>query len=233
MFEYGRVFVAGRAGRPYSFCMRHFILPALVLLLGLGCEPAEFSPDTADPVADTGRDDTDPPGPTARGVQIGSEGIVTVCGVREIDGAQTPAGFGDTAAALSAALLGEFSGSLGSSPASLSLTATGFSEISGSDCPTVFAAALSGGLDASPELSGSAQGWALIEPGSTAVFTVWSSDWQGSAAPVFDLADFDTVQVRIDGTVDTMGVDATVSFEGCTGSECSLEDYGNLIAAPL
>jgi len=233
MFDIGTVSVATNEEASYSLHMRRIFLPVLVLFVGLGCEPAEFNPDSVDPEVEPDPSDTGSPGPTPRGVQIGSEGILTECGLRDIGGSETPPGFADSAEALAGALLGDFSGTLGPAAATVSLSATGFSAITGSGCPEVFAASLTGDLDASPELSGSLGGWALIQPGSTAVFTVWSSDWQGTASPRFDPADFDTVQLRVDGDLDASGIDASVVFEGCTGANCSTEDYGNLFAAPL
>ncbi len=192
--------------------------------------------DTDPPSNDTDTDlDTDTPPPTVQGVQIGSEGIITTCAQRTVQDADTPAGFDLTAGDLRGLLSGTDTGVLspdGAADVALGLQAQAGDVVAfdGPGCPDTVGIPLTLTVAADPALTASPAGWALIDPDGTGLFAAWDADWVGDAEPMFDPADYDTVELRVDGTVDAnrfaRGID--VGFEGCTAGVCDLEAYGTI-----
>jgi hypothetical protein len=208
---------------------------SLALALGLACDATSngFTTDTdgTPTVVDTG--DPPPPPPTPRGVQIGSEGILTDCTQRTLADADQPAGFDTTAGALRTQLSITATGNVNpndgnSAPLQLGVEAGPVIAFDGAGCPETVALPLSLSIDAAPALTATPAGWALVEPDGTGVFAAWAPDWDGSAEPDFEAGDYDTVALRVDGTIeDTAFVRlADLGFEGCTAGACDLAPYG-------
>ncbi|MCB9674108.1 MAG: hypothetical protein H6737_03275 [Alphaproteobacteria bacterium] len=216
--------------------MKRIALVSSVLLFGLACDPAGFDPDPVDPVGDTDTDtdvrDTDDPNPITQGVQIGSEGIISECTTRSVGANDTIAGFSGTAQQVTDTSLqpvdGTLDGAAAGVPATLSTTAVSWAAVEGDGCPTLMLVGVDADLSADPELSATLAGWALIEPDRSYTIGLWASAWSGTATPVLDPADYDTVELRIDGTRDVAGFVGSVGFEACVGGTCTLEPYGTL-----
>ncbi|MEZ4323324.1 MAG: hypothetical protein R3F61_38020 [Myxococcota bacterium] len=215
--------------------MTRLFLPPALLLLGLACEPTTPSNlnDTDTDVSDTDPPDTDPP--KTSGVQIGSEGIISeLCSASAIEGTDDLPDFGGTAAEVSDAVLGGFSGSLaGPRPAvdaTFTSAATSWAKVDGPDCPLLLLVGATATLSADPELSSDLRGWLLVDVDRDATFVYWGSTWSGNAQPALDAADFDTIEVRLDGAVESGVLSADVGFEGCAGTSCTIEPFGTLSA---
>jgi hypothetical protein len=216
--------MAGRAAAPYSGGMKNLLPIAVLLALGLGCDPT----DTDSPA------DTDT-GPEARGVQVGSEGLLAPgCEVRTITADTVLPGFaasvGEVVTALTGNLEAGLDGPDGQVVGSLSLRPGALQAVEGDGCDPELIFGLDATLDLLPSVGSDLEGAALVGPSLAGRMLVGSPLAEGTLQTRLDTLAFDDIWLVADGTLDAAGFTGALSWQACDTVDCSTDPIGPLVA---